>query len=317
MRRSPRAPTWRTETWDDIGAGLVALFDAHWRDRPDEGWKVLSLHDAVRDELIKWAKGDSPPIGPDPEEHRTRCPAAGLSGRARSSAGRACRGSPSRWRLVRGAGDRRGRAAALTRPRSSARQWRHGRVGTSWPTRSGLGKTIEAGFIIRELLLSGKAERFLAPRSCRRAPPVAGGAEREAQPAGQSVRGWRVLSTPTTRSCRRLAPHGRRSRSCSPRHIWPGGATGSAKSLLRVHGTSCWSTRPITPDVGRQAERHAQPAAADCSRHAGQQRSYKALFLASATPMQMHPHEAWDLVELLGLPGHWARVLEGVHPLLR
>ena len=28
--------------------------------------------------------------------------------------------------------------------------------------------------------------------------------------------------------------------------------------------------------------------------------------MASATPMQMHPHEAWDLLELLGLVGRWA-----------
>ena len=35
-------------------------------------------------------------------------------------------------------------------------------------------------------------------------------------------------------------------------------------------------------------------------------RSWKALYLASATPMQMHAHEAWDLLDLLGLSGAWA-----------
>jgi SNF2 family DNA or RNA helicase len=35
--------------------------------------------------------------------------------------------------------------------------------------------------------------------------------------------------------------------------------------------------------------------------------SWKALYLATATPMQMNPHEAWDLIELLDLPGRWGR----------
>ena len=35
--------------------------------------------------------------------------------------------------------------------------------------------------------------------------------------------------------------------------------------------------------------------------------SWRALYLASATPMQMHAHEAWDLLELLGLPGQWGQ----------
>ncbi|MET8627500.1 helicase-related protein [Kitasatospora sp. NPDC004669] len=34
---------------------------------------------------------------------------------------------------------------------------------------------------------------------------------------------------------------------------------------------------------------------------------WQALYLASATPMQMSPHEAWDLIELFGLPGGWGR----------
>jgi hypothetical protein len=33
--------------------------------------------------------------------------------------------------------------------------------------------------------------------------------------------------------------------------------------------------------------------------------SWKTLLLATATPMQMHPHELWDLVELFDLPNGW------------
>jgi hypothetical protein len=38
--------------------------------------------------------------------------------------------------------------------------------------------------------------------------------------------------------------------------------------------------------------------------------TWKALYLASATPMQMHAHEAWDLLELLGLTERWAESAE-------
>jgi superfamily II DNA or RNA helicase len=38
--------------------------------------------------------------------------------------------------------------------------------------------------------------------------------------------------------------------------------------------------------------------------------SWKALYLASATPMQMHAYEAWDLLDLLGLSGSWGMSAE-------
>jgi Helicase conserved C-terminal domain len=38
--------------------------------------------------------------------------------------------------------------------------------------------------------------------------------------------------------------------------------------------------------------------------------SWKALYLASATPMQMHAHEAWDLLQLLGLTPRWGSSAE-------
>jgi SNF2 family DNA or RNA helicase len=39
-------------------------------------------------------------------------------------------------------------------------------------------------------------------------------------------------------------------------------------------------------------------------------RSWKSLYLASATPMQMNAHEAWDLLELLGLTKRWGESAE-------
>ena len=68
-------PSWLEQVWEYNGADLVAKFEAHWRDRPDEGWKVLDLDEAVHGELIKWATGEVPPLIPDPEDQTPRPPA--------------------------------------------------------------------------------------------------------------------------------------------------------------------------------------------------------------------------------------------------
>ena len=44
---------------------------------------------------------------------------------------------------------------------------------------------------------------------------------------------------------------------------------------------------------------------------------WQALYLASATPMQMHPHEAWDLISLLGLKGKWGETRVLLYAVLR
>ena len=56
--------------------------------------------------------------------------------------------------------------------------------------------------------------------------------------------------------------------------------------------------------AGVQADGHPELAAGAAAGDARQQ-MWQALYLASATPMQMHPHEAWDLISLLGLKGKW------------
>ena len=62
---------------------------------------------------------------------------------------------------------------------------------------------------------------------------------------------------------------------------------------------------PPRPPPRLQAHRHPQRAARPAAARCSEQGSWKALYLATATPMQMHPHEAWDLLALLDLPGRW------------
>jgi superfamily II DNA or RNA helicase len=299
------APTWRTETWDDIGAGLVSLFDAHWRDRPDEGWTVLSLHDAVQGELIKWAKGDAPPVGLDPEAHQSPPP------------------PPSPWpvefdpRLAdlaaaprKGGGTFVGLVTAGVEPLPHQTSLVRRAVET-WPRgyfladEVGLGKTIEAGFIIRELLLSGKADRFLllVPASVLRqwqeelseklnlrVNRYDGGEflDPDGKPVAASGTPWAAF--PIVLASSHLARRRDRMREVLAAGPWDVVLVDEAHHARRSGGKPNGTPNQLLKLLEALKENNA----------------YKALFLASATPMQMHPHEAWDLVELLGLPGHWA-----------
>lgn len=169
----------------------------------------------------------------------------------------------------------------------------------------GLGKTIEAGLIIRQLLLSGRARRILilAPASV--------------------MRQWQeelyekfVLDVPL---------------------FDKGLVTNVAGEVLEKTQTP-WATHAVlimSSHLARRQERRQQLLAAepwdalvvDEAHHARRKdfkqkqyrpnslltllnglrdaRQYTALLLMTATPMQVHPVEVWDLLMLLGMSGRW------------
>jgi len=162
---------------------------------------------------------------------------------------------PSRWRLIRG--DATAGVEPLPHQTSLVRK-----AVETWPRGYFLADEVGLGrpsrrFHHRELLLSGKAERFLllvpaaVLRQCR-------GAKREAQPAGKSVRGWEFID-PDNKVVSSSGTHGPRSRSCSPRHIWHGGVTDPRSSC-------CGSWDVVLVDEAHHARRsgarrrHTQPA---------------------------------------------------------
>ena len=150
-----------------------------------------------------------------------------------------------------------------------------------------------------------------APRPGVGDEAVAGGARREVRPACPAARSRRLLATSTTtRSSRRPGTRGGRSRSCSPARTSRGGRAGGTKCSRQVRGTSFSSTRPTTLAGSAPSRTGRRTAAAAPAWTCGTPRRGKALYLASATPMQMHAHEAWDLLALLGLTGHWGKTSE-------
>lgn len=150
-------PRWMQEvrTWN--GRTIAERFENHWNDRPDGGWKVLTLTDAVRDRLVEMVKAR--PKRPRAEDIEEAKPDRRAGQEAMLLAFVAA--APN---LAGGTGV--GFATAGVEP------WPHqiviARKAVATFPRSylladevGLGKTIEAGLILRELLVSEKARTAL------------------------------------------------------------------------------------------------------------------------------------------------------------
>ncbi|MDA8037735.1 MAG: SNF2-related protein, partial [Actinomycetota bacterium] len=296
--------SWRVQTWADNGIGLVDLFEAHWEHRPDEGWAVFDLPTAVRDRLVELAPEFEPPEVEPIVEAETPSPPPMLS-------------EPDP-RLVelslaprRDGGSYVGLVTAAIEPlphQTSLVQ----RVVDSWPRgylladEVGLGKTIEAGFIIRELLLSGRAETFLllVPAAVLRQ-------WQEELSEKLNLRVNRFEDGHFVDPDNRPVTH-----SGSPWNAFPIVLASSHLARRRDRQRELLSSGPWDVVLLDEAH-HARRKGAKLNDPPNQllsllwslraQNAFRTLLLASATPMQMYPREAWDLVQLFGLPGRWGQ----------
>jgi superfamily II DNA or RNA helicase len=171
----------------------------------------------------------------------------------------------------------------------------------------GLGKTIEVGLTVRELVLTGKAERVLL------LVPAAVLSQWQEELA-EKVALW----VPRWSESRWVWPDGREIPG-KPGDPW---ASKEQVVLASSHLARRSDQRPkiiaaspwdvVVLDEAHHARRKGGKASGtpntlltllrDLRHHEG----WAALYMASATPMQMYPHEAWDLIELFDLPGWWA-----------
>jgi SNF2-related domain/Helicase conserved C-terminal domain/PLD-like domain len=295
------AKSWLPEVWEEQGAWAVATFDAHWHGRPDLGWAIVDLPDALRDDLVARVVDDyEPPPARDPDEQTDEDP----------------EGDRLRLAFVAAAPTLEG-GTGVGYATTGVTPWPHQlaiarRAVDSYPRsylladEVGLGKTIEAGLILRELLVSGMASTalLLVPASV--------------------IRQWQeelaekfALDVPRYDGQRFFDAIGEET------GVPPGG--------------SPWDAFPVvlaTSHLARRRARRAQLLSSgpwdvvlvDEAHHAGRRGSkpedppnallrtlqemqarakWQVLYLATATPMQMHAHEAWDLLALLGLTGRW------------
>jgi hypothetical protein len=294
-------PSWMQQVWEWNGRPIVDRFEKHWQDQPDKGWKILPLPEAVREKLVEWVKDKgAPPPEIDPEETAVESDAdedaqrlafvvAAPSIEGGTGVGFATAGVeawPHQLAIARRAVD--------TFPRSYL-----------LADEVGLGKTIEAGLILRELLISGRVQTalLLVPASVLR----------QWQEELDEKFGLRIPRLEGNRFLTRDDIEIPWSQ-VSPWNAFPVVLASSHLARRRARRLEVLAAGPwdiVLVDEAHHARR--QGSKADDTPNSllalllemRARGLWKALYLASATPMQMHAHEAWDLLHLLGLTKRW------------
>ena len=214
------------------------------------------------------------------------------------------------------AGARVGEATAAVIP------WPHQvrafeRLYSHWPPRLliadevGLGKTIQAGLLLRQAWLAGRAGRILilAPKAVLRQWQIE---LREKFNLNWPIYDGRQLvwySSPALR--------GRETRSVDADAWHTEPVVIASSQLMRRHDRAKVLLEEAAPwdlvvlDEAHHARRRAAGSAQEGGPNAllrlmqNLQDRTKGLLLLTATPMQVHPIEVWDLLSLVGLPKDW------------
>ena len=191
------------------------------------------------------------------------------------------------------------------------------RLYRGWPPKLliadevGLGKTIEAGLLLRQSWLAGRVKRILilAPKAVLKQWQVE---LREKFNLNWPIYdGRRLVWYPSP------AWHGRNERVVDP-HRWHREPVVIASSqLMRRRDRSAELLEGAEPWdlVVLDEAHHARRRAAGSQQEGGPNALLRlmlrlkdrtqGLVLLTATPMQVHPVEVWDLLNLLGLPPEW------------
>ena len=175
----------------------------------------------------------------------------------------------------------------------------------------GLGKTIEAGLALRQLVISGRVRRalLLVPR----------GLLRQWQ---EELHEKLVLPVLRYEGGRFFDVHQREVPTPAGANPWNAHDLVLASSQLarrRTRRDELLAAEPwdlVILDEAHHARRRGLGTAstqpnrllellAGTSHHRGLKERTRCLYLLTATPMQIHPLEVWDLLRLLGLGGLW------------
>ena len=305
-------------SWDATQAYLaqvVVNFERLWQGQEPD-WIALDIPTAVRDRLLVYR----PPRAPerDPLEPTTE-PARIIVEPAHSQPATPEPTTRERilFQFLRDAPYLPG-ATGLGAATAAITPWPHqtrvaNELLAEFPSRAllcdevGLGKTIEAGLVIRQLLISGRVKRclILTPKSV--------------------LNQWQeelyekfALEIPRYEDGKLLDVHGQPLPLPNGANLWDACDILLASSQLAKRGDrrkEVLAARPwdlLVVDEAHHARRKdfLQPIyrpnrllgllndlkAAD---------KYAGLLLLTATPMQIHPLEVWDLLTVLGMGGRW------------
>ena len=177
----------------------------------------------------------------------------------------------------------------------------------------GLGKTIEAALILRQLWISGRVRRglVLVPKAVLRqwqeelyekvaldVPVFVSGRffdVRGQEPAAAQNHANPWNRHPLILASTQLARARRRSRELRDADPW---------DLVIVDEAHHARRRKMGTDGRRRANRLLELLSGDGQGN-GLVSKTRCLYLLTATPMQIHPVEVWDLLKLLGMGGRW------------
>ena len=329
--------SWRDE---QRVAGLGADFDKLWNDQAHRAI-VLTLPEAVRQNLLRFLPKDDKL--PARLQERETTDAEGPAGPGTPSAlGDVVRErsgttydpaqdeDAKRKRIFRdrvwsfieqapsmaGGGSRVGEATSAVHPwPHQARAFR--RMYDGWPPRLliadevGLGKTIQAGMLLRQAWLSGRAKRVLvlAPKAVLR--------QWQIELYEKFNLNWPVYDKGKLTRHPSPALRGSHVQPVASDHWHKEPVVIASSYLMRrsdrqqalLEDAEPWDL--IVLDEAHHARRRGAGGASKGAPNnllrlmQGLKDRTKGLVLLTATPMQVHPRELWDLLELLGLPPEW------------
>ncbi len=311
--------SWRGE-WDQKRiAKAEADFAALWTNTARSA-EVFDVPDAIRKRLLAFIPANDPRLVGGEADPAPRSSAPAVQEVPPPPPGKPDL-RPRIWGFLRDCPRRPADGHTVAIVSSTVEPWPHQlrayqRMLASWPVRLliadevGLGKTIEAGLLIRHLWISGKACRILilAPKGVLR------------QWQGELYEKFNLLvPIYTGQTLVRPAHHA------------------AAGPLERPAGATVWADEPlllVSSQLARRRDRqnellgapnwdlivcdeahHARRRGAGTEQEGGANlflrllRQLKdktaSLLLMTATPMQVAPVEVWDLLDLLGLPPEW------------
>ncbi len=303
-------------SWD-AGRGYIAeavgRFERLWAQREPD-WLSMPIPDAARRQLLRYQPAAAPrrdPLETTPDaiqEGVTRLVFSGEFARERARERLFCQFLRDTPRLVGAAGLGATTGAVAPWPHQTAVAQQ---VVRSYPARYlfcdevGLGKTIEAGLVLRELWLRGLVKRalILAPKSVLRqwqeefhekfaleAPLYDGKAFHTLDGAEHPItteNPWDSVTLALASS--QLVKRRDRQETLLAAQPWDLVLVDEAHHARRKDFLNLNTYRPNRLlELLNALQKHT----------AG-------LVLMTATPMQVHPIEVWDLLNLLGLSGDW------------
>ena len=302
-----------------------------WADRA-ERVIVIDVPDAVRRKLLRFLPAGDRPARLTPNDHRPAGSAGDADGTPSPD------GAPPLapgvepppvidrrqlvWRFIArapslpGGGPRVGEATAAVEP------WPHQvrafeRLYGDWPPKLliadevGLGKTIEAGLLLRQAWLAGRARRILilAPKAVLR--------QWQIELREKFNLHWPIYDGRTLVHDPSPGVPGGHSAPAGPDRWHDEPAVIVSSQLLRRRERAATLLEEAEPWdlIVLDEAHHARRRAAGSRRQGGPNTLLKlmrglkektgGLILLTATPMQVHPVEVWDLLDLLGLPPEW------------